>query len=96
VVVTAEGRASACQMLLEEPWASLADDDPLDTIRQHGERIFQPVDRQSDCHACPWRTACSGGCPLMRGTVLHDWYCQVYRILLPELVRLEASRLIAV
>jgi uncharacterized protein len=95
MVVDTEGRASACQMLLEEPWASLADEDPLDTIRQHGERIFRPVDRQSDCYACPWRTACSGGCPLMRGTALHDWYCQVYRILLPELVRLEAGRLIA-
>jgi uncharacterized protein len=95
LVVDTEGRVSACQMLLEEPWASLADKDPLDSIRQRGERIFRPVDRQSDCYSCPWRMACSGGCPLMRGTALHDWYCQVYQTLLPELVRLEGNRLIA-
>jgi len=95
VVVDTEGRVSACQMLLEEPWASLADEDPLDAIRRQGERIFQAADEQSDCHTCLWRMVCSGGCPLMRGTALHDRYCQVYRILLPELVRLEACRLMA-
>jgi uncharacterized protein len=95
LAVSTRGEISACQMLLEEPWASLADADPLDQIRQSGASIFAAPSEGSRCHACPWRTACSGGCPLMRDTSLHAHYCQAYQILLPELVRLEARRLIA-
>lgn len=95
LVVDSQGGVSACQMLLEEPWADLADDDPLQTIRQRGADVFASPEEQGECSTCPWRMACSGGCPLMRDTTLHDDYCWVYRTLLPELVRLEAKRLIA-
>jgi len=88
------GQVSACQMLLEEPWANLADLDPLDMVRRHGESILAHVDAASGCHDCQWRAACAGGCPLLRETALHDSYCQAYQILLPELIRLEARRLI--
>jgi radical SAM protein with 4Fe4S-binding SPASM domain len=89
------GQVSACQMLLAEPWADLADVDPLTAVRRCGERLFNSVAEGSDCRACPWRTACGGGCPLLRDTALHSQYCQAYRLLLPQVVRLEASRLIA-
>jgi sulfatase maturation enzyme AslB (radical SAM superfamily) len=82
-------------MLLEDPWASLADADPLDAIRRSGKSVFAAPTEDSECQACQWRTACAGGCPLMRGTPNNAHYCQVYQILLPELVRLEARRLIA-
>ena len=95
VAVDMEGRVSACQMLLQTPWTDLADKDPLSTVRQRGADLFRSVEERADCASCPWRMACSGGCPLMRDTVLHDRYCQVYQILLPQLVRLEADRLIA-
>jgi uncharacterized protein len=95
VAVGTRGQVSACQMLLEDPWASLADADPLELIRQSGASIFAAPSEGSGCHTCPWRTACGGGCPLMRDTLLHAHYCQAYQILLPELVRLEARRLIA-
>jgi uncharacterized protein len=89
------GRVSACQMLLDEPWADLADEDPLGTIRRRGEPLFNRVDEGSGCYGCQWHAACGGGCPLLRQTALHDRYCQAYRVLLPQLVRLEAGRLIA-
>jgi uncharacterized protein len=89
------GQVSACQMLLEEPWASLADMDPLDKVQRHGESFFGQVDAVSRCCDCQWRAACAGGCPLLRETSLHDPYCQAYQMLLPELMRLEARRLIA-
>jgi uncharacterized protein len=95
MAVSTRGQVSACQMLLEEPWASLADADPLDLIRRNGASIFAAPSEGSGCHDCPWRSACGGGCPLMRHTSLHAHYCQAYQILLPELVRLEARRLIA-
>ncbi len=95
LVVGTAGQVSACQMLLEEPWSTLADEDPLGAVRRRGEELFRPVDDDSDCGVCTWRVACSGGCPLLRKSVLHGDYCQVYRALFPELVQLEAKRLIA-
>lgn len=95
LVVGTAGQVSACQMLLEEPWTTLDAEDPLCVVRRRGEDLFRSVDDDAECGACPWRTACSGGCPLLRKSVLHSDYCQVYRALFPELVQLEAKRLIA-
>lgn len=95
LAVGTRGQMSACQMLLEEPWASLSDADPLGVVRQRGASVFKPVDEHPECQSCLWRAACSGGCPLVRGTEIHTRYCLVYRALFPELIRLEASRLIA-
>ncbi|MBN1657655.1 MAG: radical SAM protein [Anaerolineae bacterium] len=94
VAVDANGRVSPCQMLLDTPWSHLAADDPLGAIRERGMDLFTPVEQQAECEGCPWQSACAGGCPLLRGTPLHDAYCQVYKALLPELARLEARRLI--
>ncbi|MBN1138364.1 MAG: radical SAM protein [Anaerolineae bacterium] len=94
LVVGTAGQVSACQMLLEEPWSTLVNEDPLCAVRRRGEELFKAVDNDPECGACTWRTACSGGCPLLRKSVLHGDYCQVYRALLPELVQLEARRLI--
>jgi uncharacterized protein len=95
LAVGIDGRVSACQMLLEEPWTDLAAVNPLAQIQQCGEGLFEPVEAQPGCRTCRWRTACAGGCPLMRGTALHDDYCQVYQVLFPELIQLEAKRLLA-
>jgi uncharacterized protein len=96
LVVDTQGSVSACQMLLSEPWSDLDEFDPLEAVRQRGERVFTPVDEHLDCRECLWRLACGGGCPLMRNTPAHDDYCLVYRALFPELIRLEARRLIAI
>jgi uncharacterized protein len=95
LVVGTAGQVSACQMMMEEPWTTLADADPLCAVRRRGEELFKAADDDPECTACTWRTACSGGCPLLRKSVLHGDYCQVYRALFPELVQLEAKRLIA-
>ncbi len=95
LVVDAGGRVSACQMLLDAPWSNLSDEDPMATIRRRGERIFSPAEASPVCRACAWRSACSGGCPLMRNTRQHDDYCQVYQALFPELLKLEGARLLA-
>jgi len=94
LAVDPDGRVAACQMLLEEPWTDLEDADPLATIRRRGQDTFRPAADLRNCHLCRWQPACSGGCPLLRGTPLHDSYCRVYRTVLPELARLEGKRLI--
>jgi uncharacterized protein len=94
LVVGTTGQVSACQMLLGDPWSTVANEDPLSAVRRRGEEVFKAADDGAECGTCAWRTACSGGCPLLRKSVLHGEYCQVYRSLLPELVKLEAKRLI--
>lgn len=95
LAVDPDGYISACQMLLEEPWAHLEDEDPLLAVRARGETTFRPVQDHAECSQCQWQTACSGGCPLLRDTLLNRAYCRAYQVLLPELVRLEGKRLIA-
>ena len=95
LVVGTAGQVSPCQMMLGEPWSTLASEDPLCAVRRRGEDLFKAADDDPECGACAWRTACSGGCPLLRKSVLHGDYCQVYRALFPDLVQLEARRLIA-
>jgi uncharacterized protein len=95
LAVGTDGRVSACQMLMEEPWTDLAAANPLAQVQQRGEALFEPAEARAECRTCQWRTACSGGCPLMRGTALHDAYCQVYQALFPRLIQLEAKRLLA-
>jgi uncharacterized protein len=95
LAVGTDGRVAACQMLMEEPWTDLAAEDPLAQVQQRGGALFEPAEAQPECRTCQWRTACSGGCPLLRGTALHDAYCQVYQALFPRLIQLEAKRLIA-
>jgi len=95
LVVDVRGAIAGCQMLLGSPWANLSDEDPLDAVRKQGRLIFQQPGEGSDCARCTWRRACGGGCPLLRGSDLHDRYCAVYRALFPELLRLEGERLLA-
>ena len=95
LVVDPRGNVAPCQMLISQPWASIETDNLLATVRCRGEALFGPsVDDQPDCRTCPWRYACGGGCPLLRGTTLHSEYCRVYQALYPELVKLEGQRLV--
>ncbi len=94
LAVDPDGRVAACQMLLEDPWADLSDEDPLLAIRGRGRDVFRPVHEFAECSCCEWQAACSGGCPLLRDTPLHRSYCRVYKTLLPDLIRLEGKRLI--
>jgi uncharacterized protein len=95
LAVDVEGRVAACQMLLANPWSDLRAAQPLAAVRAKGEALFQRGLEGTACQACPWRKACAGGCPLLRETALHEAYCQVYKALLPQLIRLEVKRLIA-
>jgi uncharacterized protein len=95
LAIDTDGRIAACQMLLEEPWSDLSQEDPLAALQSRGQDVFHAVEEYATCRDCMWHTACSGGCPLLHETVLHDHYCQVYQALFPELVRLEGNRLLA-
>ncbi len=51
------------------------------------------------CAICKWRYWCAGGCPLIPNRVndtqeIYPYYCEVYRTLLPEVLKLEGFRLL--
>jgi uncharacterized protein len=95
LAIDTQGHISPCQMLLSNPWGRLDQQVSLQNLRARSTEVFGPtVNKASDCRTCFWKYACGGGCPLLRNSVLHNQYCEVYRNLLPTLVRLEGLRLL--
>jgi len=101
LVIDHQGRVTTCQMLLGKSFVThIEHPDPLSVLRRR-HPFFQnlPVDQKEPCNTCSWRYWCTGGCPLMtfRMTGRFDVrspLCEVYQTIYPEVLRLEALRLI--
>lgn len=98
LVVRPHGTVSPCQMMD----ASLGNlDTPgLLTLMQTGQNMLSnlPVYKRSSCASCFWQFACGGGCPLLTFQTFGRYdtpspYCEVYRALIPDVLRLEGLRL---
>ena len=100
MVIDHEGRIAKCHMVLEHPLTDIAELDPLKVIREDQSEIQNiSVDEKLDCKDCTWRYWCAGGCPLTARTtdneqVAKSSYCEIYRALIPEILRLEGLRLL--
>jgi len=100
MVVGPRGGVACCHMEMERTVGSIWDGDPLEAVREARDDFRNsPVDEKEDCRDCRWRYVCAGGCPLLaRWQAGRDGapspYCEVYRAVLPELVRLEGLRLL--
>lgn len=98
VAIDPEGRLACCHMELDGGpiVGRIGRDDPLTAIRMAaGAWRAMAVDERQGCGQCEWRYWCAGGCPLLsRADARPSPYCQVYRALLPELLRLEGLRLL--
>lgn len=101
VVVRHDGKIVSCQMTLEKPIGSVNDSDVIETMMQGN--FIRPkglnVLGKSLCKNCQWRYICGGGCPLLtfsqKGKYsLSSPYCTIYKSLIPEVLRVEAKRLI--
>jgi uncharacterized protein len=100
MVIDARGQVARCQMELDKPVTDIRSQDPLQVLRKW-DQGFQnvSVDEKTGCRECPWRYYCAGGCPLLTyrtiGSVqAPSVYCEVYKALFPELLRLEGLRLL--
>ncbi|NJP04972.1 MAG: SPASM domain-containing protein [Chloroflexaceae bacterium] len=99
VVFDPHGNIAACPMLVTQPLASIATNDPIAVIRATTAAFKNPdVDTKEECAACEWRYWCAGGCPLaaFEASGRYDACspnCRIYRALLPEVLRLEQLRL---
>jgi uncharacterized protein len=100
VVVDHRGHIARCHMEMDAFLGTVGKDDLFQAIRAtpNGWRNLQ-VDAKHLCNECTWRYWCAGGCPLLthRLTGHDDYpspYCEVYRALFPEILRLEGLRLL--
>ncbi len=100
MVIDPRGRVARCQMEIERAITDVFVDDPLSAI-QSKYIGFQnvAVDEKEGCRDCQWRYRCAGGCPLLTYRVIgrsdvKSPYCNVYKALYPEALRLEGLRLL--
>ena len=100
LVIDHRGRVARCHMEIERTVTDVLADDPLAFVRAAGSGFHNlPVDEKEGCRECPWRYWCAGGCPLLTYRVtgrsdVKSPYCNVYRALYPEVLRLEGLRLL--
>lgn len=100
LVFDSQGRVSKCQMDMAHPVTDINDPDPLRTIRASATGLQNlSVDDKDECRECEWRYWCGGGCPLMTHRATGSYtakspYCNIYKAIFPEALRLEGLRLI--
>lgn len=99
LVIDQGGRIARCQMEIEKPITTIYADDPLRLIQQQSDGWNLPAEEKEGCRSCHWRSWCAGGCPLLTARVtgrtdIKSPYCEVYKALFPELLRLEGLRLL--
>jgi uncharacterized protein len=102
MVIDHHGRLARCHMDIENTIGNIWEPDPLLSLQQAGSTndfVNLSVDEKEECHTCQWRYWCAGGCPLTaRRTTGNSGakspYCDVYKAVFPELLRLEGLRLL--
>ncbi len=100
LVIDQQGGVSKCQVVMKQRVTTIDADDPLQAIRDDRSGVQGlSVEDKEGCRECNWRYWCAGGCPLLtyRATGRYDVKspnCNIYKALLPEVLRLEALRLL--
>ena len=100
LTIDQRGQVAHCHMTLGQPAGDIWMGDPLGAVRMTSTapQIVSVKDR-AGCQMCIWRDVCGGGCPLLIQSTpghndLRSPYCDVYRALLPESLRLEGLRML--
>jgi uncharacterized protein len=100
LVIDQHGGIAKCHAQIEQTVSTVEADDPLWYVQNDQEGVQGlSVDEKEGCKSCQWRYWCSGGCPVLtyRLTGRYDIkspYCHVYQALFPDVLRLEALRLL--
>lgn len=100
VVIDYRGRIARCHMQLERAVDDVWRADPLVVVQNaRGDFENVSVEQKDGCRNCTWRYWCAGGCPLLAHKTTGQSnapspYCEAYKVLYPELVRLEGLRLL--
>lgn len=100
LAVGEDGAVSPCQAALHEPGTLPLSQDDLRTQAKSQQQL-QPFERTAPdpaCRDCRHRASCAGGCPLLllrrEGHVNgRSPYCEVFKAVLPRMVRIAALEL---
>jgi uncharacterized protein len=99
LVFDQNGRVAKCQMYICKPVTDIKVHDPLVVLQSDRNGIQNlSVEEKAGCKTCEWKYWCAGGCPLatFRMTGRYDVkspYCNIYKALFPEALRLEGLRI---
>lgn len=100
LVIDQHGGIARCHAAQQHQVTTIAAPHPLRVIQrsQQGPRHV-PVEHKQGCRTCSWRFWCTGGCPLLTWQVTGRYdvqspYCHIYQALFPDMLRLEALRLL--
>ncbi len=101
LVFDPRGNVVKCQMkIADTPITTYNDVDPLSTLSNNPTSVQNiQVESKELCSACEWRYFCGGGCPLLsyqhKGRYnTNSPYCNIYKALFPQVMRLEGMRLL--
>jgi uncharacterized protein len=97
--VSEKGSVSACHNSMDMSFGSIFDDDILKIATGNTCGFVYSILERNVCNKCLWGFICRGGCPLLARAVYGSLkapspFCQFYKTLLPEAVKMEALRLI--
>lgn len=100
LAINYDGKIGVCGLGLAKPFSVFSDkQDLLDLLRTNEVLSRTKRSEITECRNCPWIYACAGGCPLLRENVYGSYdtkspYCDVFRAILPELLRVKGSQMI--
>jgi len=100
LVFDVHGNLSRCQVEMETSLGDYTASDPLELIRAASGGLENiPVEHKPDCQGCTWNAWCAGGCPALARQISGSYsarspYCDIYREIIPALLRLEAKSLL--
>lgn len=103
LVLRHDRKISFCSVTVDQPTGTLTDHSSILKVMKKGN-FLEPKNRSvnniKECQNCPWRYACCGGCPLITYKYKRTYnsnspLCSVFKTLIPELLKVEAKRLIA-
>lgn len=103
LVVRHDGKIATCPVNIDRIIGSVEDGRPLIDIIKKGS-FLEPKTRSIEdieaCKNCLWRYACCGGCPLVTNQYKGSYnsnspLCKIIKVLIPELIKVEAKRLIS-
>ena len=101
IVIDQRGGVAKCHADIKRTVTTIDANDPLQAIRNDLSGIqAYAADEKEGCRSCDWRYWCSGGCPMLTYQVtgrndIKSPNCTIYQTLFPQVLRLEALRLLA-
>lgn len=100
LVINHRGHISMCQQEMQTPVATIFEPDPLLKVIHNNIGIKNvSVNEKEGCKDCKWKNWCTGGCAALTTRIygrsdVQSPFCDVYKAILPDAVRLEGLRLL--